>query len=235
MTDRQRIIAGTICVALLAGGALLAGPPLICPKVVLSPDERASLGAAGSKKAPLEDAIRDLIAVLDRMDTGRIHMEAVRFFFMQGHSSEAAGKALIDALQRRVDRAGKRKNHDLARYDLAIARVIYGYHEKGALEWVDTMAQVADARGDAMLLIGVSEALDLVGDSARSLPHHLLGRLSLDYYERALELLAAGDDGGDPLARELVKAHLPFIRGMHSRDWDWERLEKKWGDLARAK
>ncbi|MEM7166589.1 MAG: hypothetical protein AAF581_14070 [Planctomycetota bacterium] len=191
-----------------------AGPPLLCPGTVLTEAELEQLAPIRDKKTSTDDAVKKLCQQLAASDSGRFHFEAIRYFF---HGRRQGMEALEQAL--RPEKMGK----TLRDYDYALTRVIRHYGRSGVLQDVDRMAQVADARRDPALRLSVAEALDLVGDVGTG-SRHLLSRLSLSYFEGALEGVATGKKS--EMLRKLVTAHLPFMRGMHSRDWDWGQLNE---------
>lgn len=183
-------------------GQAAAGPPLLCPDTVLTPEEQTLLAPVTAGDRAGSVAVATLIDVLGRSNSGRFHVEALRAFAQRRGEHLPDLIAALEQLQLSGAANGPESNQPesnrtaeanrLFGFDLPLVRVLEGYYRPGALAWVDEMARVADALEDPALLLTVAEAIDLVGlESGGGHPRHLFRRLSQAYFARGLDRLIA--------------------------------------------
>lgn len=213
-----------LCVAmcLLSTQPADAGPPLLCPGTVLTKAELEALEPIRNEDVPAAVAVAHLRTQLAASESGRFHFEAIRYFYHMRHD---AMDALEKALAENATDSSAENRATLRKYDRALTRVILHYGRREVLKDVDQMAQAADKLDDSALRLSVAEAIDLVG-AAGTGSQYLLSRLSLTYFKQAITASSAPNTEEAKMHRRLISVHLPFMRGMHSRDWDWQELDK---------
>lgn len=196
-----------------------AGPPLICSEVVLSGAEIAELEkacAAGGKEGSAATVARAISASA----VPRFRIEGIRWYF---HQDGADPRALLAALDRRVAELGERATLQ-DRFDAALARIVIDWESDPALGAAALLSEIASETGEPVQLIIAAEALDLVTMESAREPSRWASLLSLAHCRRAAEKLAKPATPEDRECARLLLAHLPHLRGMHSRDAEWMRF-----------
>jgi hypothetical protein len=183
--------------------------------MVLADAEKASLEALVEGKGV---AVEPFVAALAKSPDARFRIEAVRWFFHR-EGEEIGG--LRAALERRLASLGDAATAQ-DRFDAALAAIIDDWRGDAARRAACALSEIADESGDPAQLICAAEALDLIAHSAPEAIRDVASRLALAHVRRAAAALLAPK--GDPETRELLRLHLPYFEGMHSREPAWTKL-----------
>jgi len=221
------------CGAGLLGAAALivlatpvqAGPPLLCPEVVLTDAESTLLGRAIDGKAAAAERVAAFVDAIAGSTSARFRIEAIRWFFHHGESDRGA---LSAALDRRAAELGDRAMPQ-DRFDAHLAAIIADWEADRAMASAAALCEIADETGDPARLIIAAEAMDLVAIGRGEDVRRLASLISLTHCRRAAAALAKPTTDEEREVARLLRTHLPYLRGMHSREPGWQAFLATFG------
>lgn len=206
-----------------------AGPPLLCPPTTLSPAERSELDRLCDKAVPAESAARELVALLLERTSGRFHVEAIRAFWQcRGPDT----KTLIEAIASAQKPTEPRRSR--LSFALFLAQILDDYSSSDSPKWAAEMARAAEREPGTARWLAAAEAIDLVADRHGGVTLPLLSLLSQQFFVRAIQCATADTSMESAASRRMIRDHLPFMRGMHPRDWDWSLVDGALEALRKA-
>jgi len=228
LRQAKRCARGVLALAsvLVLAGPVLAGPPLICSEVMLTESEAALLAKAIDGKGDAAARVESFVGAIAASTSPRFRIEAIRWFFHQG---EDARRALPAALDRRLSELADRATPQ-DRFDAHLAALIADWEGEGAGSEAAALSEIADATGDSARLIIAAEALDLASLGKSAEERRLASLLSLAHCRRAAAALAKPVTDEDREVARLLRAHLPHLRGMHSREPCWQKFLATFGE-----